>query len=321
MINAIHLLLVGVIFPLCFTLAFITELTSTRSGATSKTRQLYGVPEWKAKFSTPINSTQASQCTLPLLLFPFEPTQILLPGKHTKLTFRHGKFMDMIDESLTSYESVVGMSVLDEGELLPIAVVCEVIEEEVEVKSGFRGVLSMEVGFRAVARMRRWDGVGNSRVISAAGSNSSIWGGSRVRYELDEVHLGKFIDFEDDVLETDDDIEAAYEYLKSIESLLNLSPQSGQESSGRQTQYLDAYNFLINKFDTRDLAKNWHAGMIASSWAVFAAIGDREKLSSVISQALTTKNTVERLRLGLVALLDSSIPKASDDNDESKAFQ
>ncbi len=35
--------------------------------------------------------------------------------------------MDMIDESITSYESVVGLSVLDEDGLLPVVVVCEVL--------------------------------------------------------------------------------------------------------------------------------------------------------------------------------------------------
>ena len=48
--------------------------------------------------------------------------------------------MDMIDEFITSHESVVGMSILDDDRLLQHLVVCEVLEEELEVNMGYRGL-------------------------------------------------------------------------------------------------------------------------------------------------------------------------------------
>lgn len=82
------LLMIGITFPL--TVAFITDIITTKGlKRRSHTRALFGVPEWKAKFSA-LNNTDAAysyQGPLPLLLLPFEPIQIPLPGQHTKLTF------------------------------------------------------------------------------------------------------------------------------------------------------------------------------------------------------------------------------------------
>ena len=203
---SICIFLIGVLLS-CFTAAFITELStkpwiSKRSGS----HTLFGVPEWKAKFSSSTNST-----SLPLLMFPFEPTQIPLPGQHAKITFRHGKYMDMIDESLTSYESVVGMSVLYQDRLLPIVVVCEVIEEELDIKSGYRGFSSMEVGFRAIGRMEWVD-------TQSEQDASDVFHG---RKPLTDIQLGQFIDYEDADL-SDAGIDSCRQYLKNIESLLAL---------------------------------------------------------------------------------------------------
>ena len=65
--------------------------------------------------------------------------------------------MDIIDESLTSYELVLGMSILDEDGHLPYAVICDVLEDELVVNAEYRGFSSTEVGIRAVGRARRTD--------------------------------------------------------------------------------------------------------------------------------------------------------------------
>lgn len=301
---SISIFLIGVSLS-CFTAAFITELStkpwiSKRSGS----HTLFGVPEWKAKFSSSTNST-----SLPLLMFPFEPTQIPLPGQHAKITFRHGKYMDMIDESLTSYESVVGMSVLYQDRLLPIVVVCEVIEEELDIKSGYRGFSSMEVGFRAIGRMEWVDTQSEQDVKNI----SDVFHG---RKPLTDIQLGQFIDYEDADL-SDAGIDSCRQYLKNIETLLALPsnfltrPRDHQDIDEQQQLYSDAYTYLSSKI--RDVS--------AASWALFTLLDDDSKISSVIIQALSTTNAAERLRLGLAAFLDRTSSSASDEYTDNNAFQ
>lgn len=77
------------------------------------------------------SSTSSNNITLPLLLLPSKPTQILLPGQTFQtIQFRQGKYiLYIIDEALTSYESVVGLSILDDDGLLPYIILCEINEE------------------------------------------------------------------------------------------------------------------------------------------------------------------------------------------------
>lgn len=315
MIRSILFYVIGLTIPYCFTLAFFNEVVIGKR-LTSCCRPLFGVPEWKAKFSTFTNSTQSCVTSLPLLLFPFESTQIPLPGQHTKLKFRHGKFIDMIDESLTSYESVLGMSILDEDGLLPIVVVCEVIEEEVYVNSGYRGFSSVEVGLRAVGRMELWGSP--PQVQSNTPVSEDIFHGSK---PLNTIQLGHFIDYQDHAL-SEIEIEKCLEYLKTIDSLSILpsqfltAPHDYLELTDKQMLYTDAYSYLIS-LTTEDQ----YSKIIAASWAIFALLDDESKVSPIIIQAISTNNTAERLRLGLAALLESKSSVPSNNYDENTAFQ
>jgi hypothetical protein len=298
MCRCIHFLLLGVItYPLCFTAAFVTKLDFTRRDSC---QSHFGIPEWKAKYSA------SNEGSLPLLLLPFEPTQIPLLGQHTKLTFRRGKYMDMIDQSLTSYESVIGMSVLYQDALLPIAVVCEVIGEELDIKSGYRGFTSMEIGLRAVGRVMRC-----SENLDEYTTNH-LHG----RKALNE--LGQFIEYQDDAL-TERELVMCSEHLKNIESLLALPSQFLTNPGGHQLLsrtrklYADAHTYLAPQMG--DVA--------AASWAVFTLLEDDTKISSAIVQVLSTKSTLERLSLGLAAVLDatSTAPSISECFDEKNSFQ
>lgn len=138
----------------------------------------------------------------------------------------------MIDESLTSYESVVGMSILDEDGLLPYVVLCEV--EDMEMIMGHRGFSGMEVAVRAVGRARRItttaDGVGSSeesRLDTVVGSSTNSYLG---RTALDEIHLGQFVEWQDDALD-EDQFQTASNYLGNIQSLLLLSSSSDVETT------------------------------------------------------------------------------------------
>ena len=288
----------------------------------------------------------SSEPTLPLLLLPFTPSQILLPGQCSKLTFRHGKYMDMIDEALTSYESVLGLSLLDEDGLLPVVVICEVLEEEVLVKSGFRGVISMEVGLQAVGRACRWDGAGGIGIGKDAdnvGRNVGIDSFFHGRTALDDIHLGRFVEWHDDVLD-DAGLDAAGEYSRIIESFLMLSSSPPTPISlPSASSYAVNKNVMENQADVNDqlhrqqllydhanevvlrhLTSNTlsscvsrasapseqqqQSKLIAASWAVFSAIESNAKTASTITQALLTTDTAERLRLGLGMMLNDRIP-------------
>lgn len=307
--------------------------------------KLYGISEWRTKFSSSSSSSSSNNSsqtinsnhdnsiptnTLPLLLLPFTPSQILIPGQSTTLKFRHGKYMDMIDESLTSYESVVGMSILDEDGLLPYVVVCEVLEEELEVNAGYRGFSSMEVGVKAVGRARRVDVVDVEKPKKQGSSSSADQDSSfQGRKALDDIHLGQFVEWQDAVLD-DDGFEKASEYVANIEGLLMLSsgqqPQKLEDASTelddrihlQQMLFTRAYettlehladtpSTIISTTYSTNSQRQRHAQLMASSWATLAVAegGDRARSSSIIMQAIATTDTVKRLRLGLAMMLDS----------------
>jgi hypothetical protein len=151
---AVLLLLFRSAHPICVVEALRTSRLTPRrrvaaaSGSFASLIRLHGISKWREKFSGSIsaNSDRMTPTTLlgrtddgdalPLLLLPFVPSQILLPGQSTTLKFRQGKYMDLINESMTSYEPVLGMSVLGEDGPLPHTVVCKVLGDKLEVNAG-----------------------------------------------------------------------------------------------------------------------------------------------------------------------------------------
>jgi len=232
--------------------------------------------------------------------------------------------MDMIDESLTSYESVVGMSILDEDGLLPHVVLCEVLEDELEVNMGYRGFSSMEIGVRAVGRARRV--TEEEEEMMSRSMNSNSLGNDdisfRGRTALDDIHLGQCVEWQDDSL-NGDQLELASEYLGNIEGLLmlsqksQLSPELDDRIRHQQTLFRNALaqlstNSEINNSQIRQ--QQQAEQLVASSWAAFAATeGSDARSSSIITRALATKDTAERLRLALALMLDSQMPTQRKD--------
>ena len=49
-----------------------------------------------------------SEVTAPLVLIPFEPLQVILPGKVTTLEFKNGKLMDIIYDAIETSDLVIG---------------------------------------------------------------------------------------------------------------------------------------------------------------------------------------------------------------------
>jgi hypothetical protein len=299
--------------------------------------KLNGVQEWRAKYSNHNNSTeQQQQQQFPLLLLPFNPTQILLPGQHAKYTFRHGKYMDLIDESITSYESVIGMSILSDDGLLPITVLCEIIEEELDIHMGYRGFSSMEVGIRAVGRVRRCDIVEKEKTVegmSSSNSNNDDFG--RRTTAWDDIHQGKFVDWLDDPLDEEQKL-LANEYRENIWSILRLQKQNEEEEQlsalydatterlrNHQRHYESACEIIALDHNDGSGNNNDDAeGYTAISWGAFAAataVGHASSSGnsgSIKIVALSTTDTVERLRLGLAMLLENQMPLWLDYDDK-----
>ena len=209
--------------------------------------------------------------------------------------------MDMIDESITSYESVVGMSILDEDGLLPYVVLCEILEDELEVNMGYRGFSSMEVGVRAVGRAKRIMNEEESANIQSLGRNKDAV--YRGRTALDDIHLGKFVEWKDDTLDRDG-ADAAFGYLENVETLLMPSQQS---------TYATVYDSALQQLTNDNQQQRQFE---ASSWATLASVENRDDSSSIITQALETTDTVERLRLGLAMILDNQIPESDSESIE-----
>lgn len=325
------------------------------SGTFASLIRLHGVSEWREKFSgstsansdrmaPPTTTTTPSRRTgdgdaLPLLLLPFAPSQILIPGQSTTLRFRHGRYMDLIDESMTSYESVLGISVLGEDGPLPHAVLCEVLGDELEVNAGYRGFSSMEVGIRAVGRARR-------AAVGGEGSKGGHVGDPAFRGRTtisDDIHLGRFVEWHDAAM-TGDDLEMASEYSRSIEGILNSgarqqsdypgtiggSPREPHDEKARRRRMLfdGAYEANLEHSAASphpattgysDGRRRLQAHLMAISWASLAACDDLAS-PSIITRALVTDDTVERLRLGLAAMLDSRIPREENNAGEVKNY-
>ena len=364
---------------------------------------LYGIAEWRENFSSisteattsaslqqqqqqqssPSNTTtitannspdvtQSSTSSLPFLLLPFPPSQILLPGQSTTLQFKHGKYMDIIDDALTNYYGVIGCSILDEDGLLPIVVVCEIIEDSLEVKMGYRGFSSMEVSIRAVGRARRRMLPGFDLDCSASGGDGSSGRGDfsssdedssylygRKQTAIEDIHQGLFEEWVDDdsILTEEKDWEAAEECVSNIERLLMkavsstamqesvVGDEAGREAesplegmSHRRIQFEKSYQTLMqqhaemNSHSTPNASDDSssrqrrvrQAQLVAYSWASLAASDDggssalRRSSPSLILQALETRDTLERLRLGLAMLLDCQMMPSSDDNNYAR---
>ena len=258
--------------------------------------------------------------------------------------------MDLIDDALTNYYGVVGFSVLDDDGLLPIVVLCEIIEETLDVKMGYRGFSSMEVGLRAVGRARRivggltdegsnTSGISSEGIVSSSDDDvvdsSYLYG--RKKTAIEDIHLGQCEEWrDDDIIVKTEDLDAALECVSNIESLLMTASiatqrQPQQQSVGdgmmkRRMLFDKSFETILKHADASiscpdpsDISNSscvlQHQNHLeAISWASLAACDGFARTSpSIIILALEGKDTLERLRLGLAMLLDCQMsPRGND---------
>jgi len=266
---------------------------------------LFGVNEWRMR--------HGSDPTAPLVLLPFEPSQIILPGQVTTLEFRHGRFMDLIDDAIENRDSVIGLTILSDDGLLSVCILAEVLEDELDMKMGYRGFSSMSVGIRAIGRAHR--------VKEVPGSDGMLW----AKTAQEAIHLGQFVEYEDRDL-TDDQMRKGREILDEVS--LSIPHNDVYNST-----YHRAYDFLKNNAQMKSsVVDEEKLALQASSWTIFSSILDidserRTLPPSVISEAIKTKNTLKRLRIAKVLFLENASTASTTDRtrvtelDDENAFQ
>jgi hypothetical protein len=222
------------------------------------------------------------------------------------------------------------MSILSDDGLLPITVLCEVMEETLDIHMGYRGFSYMEVSVRAVGRVRRCDIVEGKSSSDAVDDSDGSYkdekdydrnnsdGELTPTTALDDIHHGKFVDWIDDPLDEEEKI-IANEYRENIASILRLRQEQKQEEEDEQAERLRcqqrSYKSACEIVALNNSGKeDDEEGFIAASWGALAAASTGSDNGSINIDALTTTNTVERLRLGLAMLLE----KRSDGVDEDK---
>jgi hypothetical protein len=255
--------------------AFYTSHISTKIIHFPLSRsRIYGINEWRAKFSSSNSSTHQSTSannnsttTLPLLLLPFKPAQIILPGQSTKLQFKQGKYIDIIDEALTSYESVVGLSILDDDGLLPYVILCEIYEESFVMNSvGYRGFSSVEVDVCAVGRAYRVTNTTTKDNVEEDEEDrtfiirdDTVPGVSKnISFPLldrkqpkktaqDDIHLGLVHEWYDDIM-NDDEFDIANEYLDNIHGTLGIVSNNEQQEVQQSSSLYEIEYYINNKY-------------------------------------------------------------------------
>jgi len=310
--------------------AFYTYQIPTTTTIHCPVSRLYGINEWRDKFSSSnLDSTTStnhnSTTTLPLLLLPFKPAQIILPGQSTKLQFKQGKYIDIIDEALTSYESVVGLSILDDDGLLPYVVLCEINEESFVMNSvGYRGFSSVKVDVCAVGRAYRVSTTNDLNTEEEEEEeeekrtfiirDDTVPGVSKnISFPLDrkqptktaqdDIHLGLVHEMYDDVM-NDDEFAIANEYLENIHGLLGIPNNNGQQEVQQplddrilhqQQLYTDDYTLMLEQQCQSEASLSYtskeqqlrHLKLVAASWGALAAVTTVRERSQ--SSAIITK--------------------------------
>ena len=217
-----------------------------------------------------------------------------VPGQTTTMKFKHGKYMDIIDESMTSYHSVLGLSLVGDDGPLPYAVICEVLGDDLEVNMGYRGFSSMEVGIRALGRAKRCSFATNESESREGQQVNIIKGNDYFRGRTtisDDIHLGQFIEWHDDII-TNDEFEVASEYSAAIEELFSRTPND-DNARQRLMQFTEVYQAMLEQLTAspRNLKTigysesehQNHMHFTSFSWASIVAAGD-DTSGSIITQ-------------------------------------
>ena len=265
---------------------------------------LFGVDEWRTR--------HGGEVAAPLVLLPFEPSQVILPGQVTTLEFKHGKFMDLIYDAIETRDSVIGLSILSDDGLLPVCVLAEVIEDELDMRMCYRGFSSMSVGIRAVGRAYQ--------VKEVPGSDNL-----RARTAQEAIHIGQFVEYEDRDL-TDEQMREGREILDEV------SLSIPHNSDSYNATYHRSYHILKGSTRTKASVDDEQLALQAWSWTAISSMMDidserRTLPQSVIGEAIETRSTLNRLKIAKILFLENASTASATDRtpvtelDDGNAFQ
>ena len=188
-------------------------------------------------------------------------------------------------------------------------------------------------------------GSGSTGTVSTSGNemgeSSYYYLYGRKKTAIEDIHLGLCEEFrdDDDILTMKEDVDAALECVSNIKSLLISTSSSPVQKQQQQFESVGDGKLLRRRmiFDRAYEAMELHLEEASSScgnalehrnhqleaysWAAFAACDGflTRSSPSIVVRALETKDTLERLRLGVAMLLDSQMRSLKNDNDDNFA--
>lgn len=96
---------------------------------------------------------QSSSQPLDLNLLAFSTSDALFLGQSTCVTLKEGRFFDLIDDATSNHNSLIGMMLMGDDRIVIEGMpLCKIVD--VDVRSGFRGRVTMSVELQAVGRAR-----------------------------------------------------------------------------------------------------------------------------------------------------------------------
>ena len=227
-------------------------------------RWMMGLPQWREQFEN------AGVEDREILMLPFRANEGLVPGQMISIVLKEGRFFDLLQDCMDQHCSILGMALMGDDNVLDTAVLCEIIDYNVD--AGFRGKVTIQVTMRAVGRATVKEITQMKPVFVAMG------------HEL-----------------VDDDHSSSSSSPSSSEGLLQ-DIRSAVQALGRQAEFEEACQSVRDAatglVDDDDGACD-DDELDVTSWAVFAISLDK----SQVAEALASTNAVERLRLGLKVLL------------------
>jgi len=253
-----------------------------------KRSRLFGLKEWRKDIVQNEERTDQQQqqqqrreessgssSILPLLAFRAD--DILFPGQQLSLVLKEGRFLDLFQDSIDEYHSMVGMAVMGDDGMLPYLPLCTV--EDLEVNVGYRGKLTLEVTLRAVSRAK----------LQQLTQTKPVMMGSCIEIMDDETNNNNLV--------------VCNELADQIEAIMMMSTTNVTTTTTtiNRSQYRETYQYILNNTTAEQSSPSRINELNAISWSVFAALilsfKEEEKQKILIGTSL-----VERLSLGLKTL-------------------
>ncbi|CAJ1942308.1 unnamed protein product [Cylindrotheca closterium] len=240
--------------------------------------------------SSPIDS---SFQPLELNLLAFSTSEALFPGQTTCVTLKEGRFFDLIDDATSNHDGLIGMMLMDDdGIVMEGMPLCKITD--VDVRSGFRGKVTISVEFQVVGRARLEE-----------------------MKQMQPTILATCVALRDVIQMSAEELNESRSLVDRLAE--NLKRQSS--STAYQSAYGDAFVMLEEEYqdsEVRDLA--------AKSWAYMACLSP-EGIGRYGSKAIASDSIHQRLDIVAKALLEEQIKNAENlmsinqDNQELNGFE